>query len=209
MQLNRKASITHLMGPAVAALALFSLAAAADLVGVYRGAEGEFTIEYRDDEHIRMERGSAEAGFLLARPEGSYMVMRTDEGWHYMGPESPLESDAGSDPDFELESTGRSETVAGIEGVVYRYNGAGFGPEDQQEMVLTNHPQVVRLTRAFMTLIAGPDAAKEWADEMADIAHKGLLRNEGFELLRIEDSQQLPASRFELPPDARPMTGDG
>lgn len=205
MQQKPNASITRLMGPAAVILALFSPPAAADLVGVYRSADGEFTIEYRDDEHIRMERGSAEAGFILARPEGNYMVMRTDEGWHYMGPESPFESEAASDTELELESTGRSETVAGIEGLVYRHNAAGSGPVDEQEMVLTDHPPVVRLTRAFMTLIAGPEAAKEWADEMADIPHKGLLRNDEFELLRIEDGQQLPASRFELPPDASPM----
>lgn len=209
MRPKRKASIARRMGPAAIILTLFALPAAADLVGVYRGAEGEFTIEYRDDEHIRMQRGPAESGFILVRPDGNYMVMRTDDGWRYMGPDSAFESESGSGPDFELERTGRRATVAGIEGIVYRHNAAGLGPGDQQEMVLTDHPQVVRLTRALMTVIAGPDGAEEWAGEIEDVPHKGLLRNEELELLRIENERDLPASRFELPPDAEPMAAGG
>lgn len=206
---QRKASKTCLKISAGIMLALFFQPATAELIGVYQSPDGEFTIEYRDDQHIRMERGSARAGFLLVRPEGNYMVMHTNDGWRYMGPDSAYDTGDGSIADIKPESTGRNATVAGIEGVVYRYNAAGFGPEDQQEMVLTDDPRVTRLTRALMTLIAGPDALEDWLNEIGDIPHQGLLRNDEFELLRIEEKPDLPSSRFELPPDAEPMATGG
>lgn len=207
MQSRRKGGAARIFFTAAVIIGLSASPAVADLLGVYESEDGDFTIEYRDDQHVRMERGAPEEGYMLVRPEGNYMVMQTDEGWRYMGPDTESQSLSGAG--LDLEATGQSMTVAGIEGVVYRFNAAAFGPVDEQEMVLTDDPEVERLTRGFMAVIAGADGLQEWADEIRDIPHKGLLRNDEFELLRIEAEQDLPSSRFELPPDARPVAGGG
>ncbi|MGM0561626.1 MAG: hypothetical protein ACQETX_11225 [Pseudomonadota bacterium] len=204
---GNRASVCIFATTAVVISLLAAPAVAETLTGVYSDQEGEFTLEYRDDQHVRMERGSPEEGYMLVRPEGNYMVMKTDEGWRYMGPDTESQSMPGDG--LDLDTTGQTATVAGIEGVVYRFNAAAFGPEDEQEMVLTDNPDVERLSRGFMAVIAGAESLQEWLGEIEDIPHKGLLRNSEFELIRIKDEEDLPAAHFELPPDARPIAGGG
>src|SRR5699024_10374170 len=80
----------------------------------------------------------------------------------------------------KVEATGATETVAGIEGRVYRITTTSpEGKTETVEAVLTDNPQVVAMTKAYMDAMLGM-LAPETADSlMATLPDddRGLLRS--------------------------------
>ena len=140
------------------------------------------------------------------------MVSRTEEGWQVLEigfmtkalvslAAQYAEQMPGASESGELESTGRTERVAGIKGEVYRYY-----DEDEKtevEVVLTKDRDVVEVTKAMMAALAsllGDDDLR--AQSKRAYEGKGLLmtRSEDseFRLASVSD-KAVPKSRFELP----------
>lgn len=100
-----------------------------------------------------------------------------------------------------VEATGASETVAGIEGRVYRITTTDpSGKTETIEAVLTDDPLVVAMSEGYMgamRAMLGEDIGKFMAALPDD--DRGLLRvGDDFRLKAISGEEQ-PASLFELP----------
>lgn len=101
-----------------------------------------------------------------------------------------------------FEATGERETVAGIEGEVYRMSWTDHtGRERTQEVVLTDRPLVVEMTRAYLGSVGAMfdgENASGFQQAMPG-GHQGLLRvGEDFRLVSI--SGDTPGDGpFELP----------
>ena len=171
--------------------------------------ETAMSFEFGDD----MTRWSTgEDNYFLVSEDEQYIVSRTEEGWQVIEIGSMTkalisfasqyaEQMTGSTEASELESTGRTERVAGIKGEVYRY----YDEEDKTEVevVLTKNRDVVEANRAMMETFAslfGEDELRAQSEEA--FWGKGLLlsRSEDseFRLASVSD-KAVPKSRFELP----------
>ena len=196
---------------------LLSLAAVALSVPAYASSvtyetetgEAAMSFEFGDD-IARWNTG--EDNYFLVGEDEQYMVSRTEEGWQVLEIGSMTkalisfasqyaEQMTGGTETGELESTGRTERVAGIKGEVYRYY-----DEEQKtevEVVLTKDRDVVEATRAMVATFAslfGEDEVRAQSEQA--FWGKGLLlsRSEDseFRLASVSD-KAVPKSRFELP----------
>lgn len=169
----------------------------------------KLSFEFGDDV-TRWNAG--EDNYFLVSEDEQYIVSRTEEGWKVIEIGSMTkalisfasqyaEQMTGSTEASELESTGRTERVAGIKGEVYRY----YDEEDKTEVevVLTKNRDVVEANRAMMETFAslfGEDELRAQSEEA--FWGKGLLlsRSEDseFRLASVSD-KAVPKSRFELP----------
>ena len=197
----------------LAALSL-SLPASASSVTYEMETESEsgytkMSFEFGDD-ITRWNAG--EDNYFLVSEDELYMVSRTEEGWQVLELGSMTkalisfasqyaEQMTGGTETGELESTGRTERVAGIKGEVYRYY-----DEEQKtevEVVLTKDRDVVEATRAMVATFAslfGEDEVRAQSEEA--FWGKGLLlsRSEDSEFrLASVSGKAVPKSRFELP----------
>ena len=172
---------------------------------------GEIAMSFEfGDDIARWNTG--EDNYFLVGEDEQYMVSRTEEGWQVLEIGSMTkalisfasqyaEQMTGGTETGELESTGRTERVAGIKGEVYRYY-----DEEQKtevEVVLTKDRDVVEATRAMVATFAslfGEDEVRAQSEQA--FWGKGLLlsRSEDseFRLASVSD-KAVPKSRFELP----------
>lgn len=204
----------------------FPQAVLADVTAVFESPEGEMTIEYRDDDHVRMR--TADNSFFVIREGKGYMVNREDGEWfviavddmiRMMGaagvrPGATADADA---TDFDLRDTGRSESIAGIEGRIYEYSERDSWSGDSgptTEVVISDDPDARAIYRGIMrtTEILGVMADKEMEGQPANapqLEDSGLLRygNE-WRLVSIH-SDPIPDRHFSLPAEPRPMPGFG
>ena len=181
---------------------------------------GEIAMSFEfGDDIARWNTG--EDNYFLVGEDEQYMVSRTEEGWQVLEIGSMTkalisfasqyaEQMTGGTETGELESTGRTERVAGIKGEVYRYY-----DEEQKtevEVVLTKDRDVVEATRAMVATFAslfGEEEARAQSEEA--FWGKGLLlsRSEDseFRLASVSD-KAVPKSRFELPAEPTKMGFD-
>ena len=171
--------------------------------------ETAMSFEFRND-MARMN--FSEDNYFIVSEDVQYMVSRTEEGWQVLEIGSMTkalvsfasqyaEQMTGATQAGELESTGRTERVAGIKGEVYRY----YDEEEKTEVevVLTKNRDVVEANRAMMETFAslfGEDEVRAQSDEA--FWGKGLLlsRSEDSEFrLASVSGKAVPKSRFELP----------
>jgi hypothetical protein len=108
-----------------------------------------------------------------------------------------------------FEPTGRKETVAGYKGEVYRliYTDAS-GKTREEEVVLSNHPDVKELNKSWIVLasrmsqIMGRDAAEELR-QATEAAQKhgygGMLRSGEDMVLKSLEKTSLKDSHYQLP----------
>lgn len=218
----------YLSGPillAVVAGGLVAAPAAADVTAVYDTPDGDITIEYRDDDTLRV--GMPGEAFLVYNGEDRHIVSRQEGTWYVMpiqtlaawGQTAAGETEGEA---VELEDTGRTETIAGIEGRVYEQqtqdDGWGGGSGETEELVLTDDSRVVSVSRALMRVgeqfedMEGDDRpGSESLDSVPDgaqVGDEGLLRiGEQMRLTSIEE-KDIPDHHFQLPPDHQ-MVGTG
>lgn len=106
-----------------------------------------------------------------------------------------------------IDDTGKTETVAGVEGEVYHMTWTDKdGKHREADMVLTDDDTVVEMTHAYMNSIGamfGDDKATHgFGDALPDDA-QGVLRVGDQYLVKSISDDTPPASEFELP--AEPM----
>jgi hypothetical protein len=178
-------------------------------------------IDWRDADTVRMDTGQGD--YMLVRDGDAYMVSNRGGrtmvlAWAAMrsmigagaGPEA--QGPIGDDTLVSMEATGHSQTVAGIEGEVYRITYREDGEEKTQEAVLSDHPLAVEMTQAWfatMQAIAGSVAGADSIDSQLDERGLGMLSGgDDFRVTEISGDAR-PAGDFELPAEPQSFPGMG
>lgn len=178
-------------------------------------------IDWRDADTVRMN--TSEDDYMLVRDGNAYMVSHRGGrpmviDWAMMrsmisaggggGPRA--QGPIGDDALVSMEATGRAETVAGIEGEVYRITYRDDGEEKTREVVLSDDPLAVEMTQAWFTTmqaIAGKIGGMDSIDAKLEARGLGMLSGgDDFRVTEISD-QARPAADFELP--AKPQSIPG
>lgn len=178
--------------------------------------------EYRGDSQLRMSVPQQQGGYMLVDGDAVYsisqhngqpMVMRLDK---LLGSGMPAPATPGADVAgvSKLENTGRTETVAGIQGEVWMltYTDAA-GQTRTDEIVVSDDPRAVELSRAMMGL--GQAMAKAAGQPAQDdplirqLEGKGMLRmGSQMRVTALSDADPA-ADRFALPAEPTEMPGMG
>lgn len=219
----------YLAGGLVLGLASFN-PAFADVTGVFEtGGVESLTIEYRDDDHVRMR--TADGSYMLVTGGEGYMVSREGGDWVVYAMEDFRAMFAGigsvisdeidlsemvvtTGSPYELRDTGRTETIAGIRGRVHEVVVSdGTNEEVSGELVLTDHRDAVKVYRGMlrMTRIMGEMAGQHGFDQfmagMYGIEDRAILRaDQGWQLASIERNA-IPANAFTLPAEPTKIEG--
>ena len=184
-----------------------------------RDMEHSMTVTWQDENTVRLEP-EGQPGYMLVRGEKSYSV--TSAGGQMMvidmgqmmsmagsagasgGAEAPTIADAQSVG--SIESTGREETVAGIDGEVYEIHWTDASGESHvDEAVLSDEPLLREMTAAFQAFgrALASEGARHPLNEALASRGLGTLRfGDRFEVTSISDETP-PDGHFELP--AEPM----
>lgn len=212
-------NVTHRI---IAALLLAS-------AGLPAFAGGTATLEASaDDRQSRMEvRWSGDNMRMdFPRQQGAYMLVRGDNSYSVvnqggrimvmdmssmgrmaesMGGQARAEISAHQAQSLEgIEATGESETIAGIEGEVYRIQWIdGAGNKHKESAVLSGDPLVVGFTGAFRQFAEAGNGQPDAIGKALAKRELGVLRF-GDKLTVVSISDDIPSSGvFELP--AEPM----
>lgn len=199
--------------------ALLPLTAAADMIGTYQmtdddgGHKNTMTIQYKDDQHIRMETGQGNyvlitgaRVYAVSNHKGKITAVDLDTMPKFTPPKTaePASKGKGS-----MVKTGRTEVIAGIKGDVYEITSEDG---EKMEAVMSSDKRAGALTRAFvafakrMSQTMGNDTASsmEFALARAGKGYGAILRaNNNFVLQSLKEAS-LPASNYQLPPGVTP-----
>lgn len=173
-------------------------------------------IAWQDDGAVRMDTSDA-GQYMIMRDGKMYSVSMQNGQPMVMELSGMLKAMAKSQKQPEgtlvghvdkVEATGASETIAGIEGRVYRITTTGpDGKTETVETVLTDNPLVVAMTKAYMEALLGmmaPEAAESLMAALPD-DDRGMLRSgTDFKLTSISADAPDP-SQFELPAEPKSL----
>lgn len=206
---------------------LAALPAFAGTATVVAGDEDtSMTFEYAGNDLLRM--GTSDDTYMLIRDNtlfivgnqsGEPMVFNASSMMRGFSGMIQQAAPAATTNEFvSLENTGRSETVAGIKGDVYRLTVLEEGKERTDEVVMSNDKRAIEfrdalfmMARATMAALDDPDAANRSQEMEAELRDTGLgILRVGKEMTVSELSgQQVAAARFELPAEPMDMQGLG
>lgn len=174
------------------------------ITATYTTKTGSMTIHYDSPERARIDLSEPQTDIsVLLVGSKTYIVDPTgqvvdmEEWWAQMqdfGPEADVETRKARPPQPEVtfESTGESETVAGIRGEIYRVHiTEPDGSATTQELVLSPSEALLELWQnavvAFFKrwMRVTPSGGEAWFMPLADQG-LGLLRADGYELVEFE-----------------------
>lgn len=164
------------------------------------------------DDNMRLDFPGMQEGYMLLQGDSGYMITEAENQKIIMdiGMLAELakqmtgeqQSMIGAASLEKLEATGKTETVAGIEGEIYDLVWTDNGGNSHEEtIVLSNNTQARELLNAFHSyqkaLIGEPDPIAEALEELG----MGMLR-QGDSFLIVSVNDETPdASIFTLPED--------
>lgn len=184
-------------------------ASAADYVGTYITPDGPMTLEYRDDRNLRVRMSDGEHMlisdgniYVVSQEDGEWLVMPMDEMLQMGGESAPVE-----EADYEMNATGRMETIAGFTGEVYEVQRCDAWSGDcttDGEVVVSDDHRVANLFAGMqaMSRQMSQHGGGDVMDMPAGMENHGLLRADGVELESAEQTN-LPDHTFSLPPNHR------
>ena len=203
----------------------WAAAAVAGVVGEWQVRGGQsIKVEYQSDTAVRLSFG--EGSGLLIKDDRQYLLQKMGNDWRVvdlstlqqMGPLLQMLSQQASGgavdlqpPEVSVEPLEERQTVAGIEGQVYRITVQPRDGKPQEVLaVLTEDRRVTALQRALVAVaqqqLQSMGLGEMVPNAVVQVQDKGLLRyGKEFELKWVE-AREIPPSRFELP--AKP-TGIG
>lgn len=213
---------------------LFSLIATtaqADLVGTWSVADEQaIKIYYKDNNHIRMDVGNGT--YMLVLKDKTYSVM--NQGGQLMvmdmaamggamkaigGAMAGQVDERAKEYDTstaKITKTGRTETVAGYKGDVYKVSVQGPNGLETAEFVTSNHKDIIAFQKAFMTIsermaksFLSEDTMKGFK-ETASLFEKqqagGMLRYGNDMILTKLENKGLDSGFYNLPKNAIVMS---
>lgn len=210
---------------------LFHGASLADVTAVFStGAQEQITIEYRDDNHVRMSAPGG--GYLIITGGEGYIAMQDGNNWTVfafrdmaamisrlgagmsaMGFGGDEISIVDFDATTEIRNTGRRETVAGISGEVYEVSttNSSNGNREVTELVLSNHADALSAYQGFMRIttmmgeMAGIQGLDALMDESYGLGGQAVLRADNDWIMSSVTRGNIPDSNFVLPAEPTPM----
>jgi len=207
------------------AFVVSALAGEATLEAENNGERASVQIEYRDGGLVRMSVPQQPEGYLLVKDrvaysvsqqDGQAMVMRLD-ALRGMAQGMPVPSPTGDLASVgDMVPTGRHETVAGVSGEVWSLTYTDDqGQAQQAEVVVSEDPRAVAMTRAMNALAEAMASALGQSPNTTETAAQGRLSGKGIlrwgHSMRVTElnAAQTPISRFTLPaqPMAMPSSG--
>ncbi|MDZ7810132.1 MAG: hypothetical protein U5L11_08230 [Arhodomonas sp.] len=217
-----KSATSMLLGGALALLSLPALAAGTATMRMQEGPQGgpgNMSLLWNDQGNVRMNI-DGEPGYLVVRDGKAYAV-RNEGGQTLVldlsamqqamgaatggkGPGGPeVEGLSGDTELLSLDATGEARTVAGIDGEVYRMEWLENGDQRDAEVVLSDDPRALELTRAFDVMAGsmgvGADQDPDGVMQGLEDRGLGLLRMEGqFEVVSVSSGAPDDGT-FELP----------
>ncbi len=185
--------------------------AVADVTAAFNAGSSDdvITIEYRDDNHVRM--ALADGGYIVVTDGKGYFVSRSGSDWSVYAVEDfaamfartglgamAADAIASDTSTVELRDTGRSETVAGIRGSVHEVitSDGWSGGEVTGEVVLSDDADAREAFRGMMriTQLMGEMAGQQGLDQL------NAYGNDGRAVLRADDDWRLVSlERGEIP----------
>lgn len=213
--------------PARFGRSLVALAALCLLLPAHVLAAGAATLEVRSgqsssrmdmswrDDNLRLDLPDGAGGYMVVRSGKAYSVTQQQGQTMVLDMSSLKEmgqSDkqgGGVDADIgsleKLEATGEMETIAGIEGEVYRVVWTDAdGETHENTAVLSDHALVRGMTDAFRRSAEAMGGDGEMFNDALEKRNAGVLRfSQDFRVVDISGDAP-PASDFELP--AEPMS---
>ena len=210
---------------AIAALAVASIGARADIAVISTSDGHQMTYEYKG-ENLRINTGDDNNNYLLmvndtlysvARSDGEYMVIDVSQAMSMFGSTLRQATPGAADARVEsFEATGRKQTVAGIEGEVYRVVYIDDdGKRQQSEMGLSGDTGALRfrdaiyaMARSITKSISEEIDPKELQYQLLDKDMGVLSYGEDMTISSIEATEVADA-RFVLPAEPMDMSGLG
>jgi len=208
----------------IAAIALIGAQIAfADVTVIYKitspDGGGSQTIQYMDKQHVRMEMANDAAGSVMT-------MMKLDDKVYMINGNTVQDLDQlaqmmammgkgakGSKAkrtDITYEDTGRTETIAGIQGKVYRFVERG----KEHEIVLADDKDlhaaalgVVEIAKAMSVMM--PADSKNMMRQNAPIKSMAMLRLDNNLSLQSIDRKKIQNSVFKLPAKPQQLGGMG
>lgn len=219
MKLKKTICSIALMGSLVLASAQ---AAYADVTVVYKmtskNGGGQQTIYYADKQHVRMDMsgGAGRTMTMLKRGDKVYaitgkVVQDLSQLSQMMGAMG-MGKQGGNKPQapIKFEDTGKTETIAGLRGKVYRFVEKG----KRHEVVLAQNKDlqnavlgIVEITKAATSMM--PFDATSRIQQDASIKNMALLRLDNTLILQSMNTHAVPAETFKLPSKPQQMGGMG
>lgn len=213
-------------------LMAFAPLAAADVTAVFEVEGGEtMTIEYRDDQNVRMRAPGD--GYILRQGDEVYVISREGGDWQVFalsdfaammgGMAAGAGQNAAADAaemenGYEFRDTGRTEVVAGIEGTVHEVvesDGWGGGEEVVAEVVMSDHDGAVQAYRGMFSIVSamGAMAGQQGLGDLMETAYGGdnraiLRSNDEWRLVSLEEGD-IPDNYFTLPAEPMSIPGFG
>jgi len=196
--------------------------ASADVTVVYkttlRDGSGTQTIYYADKQHVRLDMGSAGQRKVSMMKLGDKVYSITGKVVQDMSQLSEMMASMGmakkksheAQAPIKFEDTGKTETIAGIRGKVYRFVDDGKRHEvvlgqnkDLQDAVLG----MVEITKAATGMM--PFGPSSRIQQDASIKSMALLRLDDRVRLQSINTHAVPAATFKLPSKPQQMGGMG
>lgn len=207
---------------------LFHSATIADTTAVFNaGGNDQITIEYRDENHVRMSAPGG--GYMIITGGEGYIASRDGNDWTVFAVRDMAEmmsrfganfgamsmggddiSIVDAEGDIEVRNTGRRETVAGIQGEVYEVTATDAdGNRETTELVMSDDRDARDAYQGFMriTTLMGEMVGIQGLDQLMDDAYglggKAVLRADNDWILTSLNTGNIPDANFNLP--AEPM----
>ncbi len=196
--------------------------ASADVTVVYkmtsRDGSGAQTIRYADKQHVRIDMGNAGKHKISMMKLGDKVYSITGKVVQDMSQLAQMMASMGvgkkggntKQAPIKYEDTGKTETIAGIRGKVYRFVDNGKRHEvvlgqnkDLQDAVLG----VVEITKAATGMMPFGPSGRIQQD--ASIKSMALLRLDDRVRLQSMNTHAVPAATFNLPSKPQQMGGMG
>lgn len=204
---------------AVTSLPMLALAAGTATIEGKSMSDGPITIMWQDDGAMRMNPDPNSPGnymivhdgkvYNVSRSGGKPMVMEVGgmlKAFGAMATEGQKGKDAIPAGIESVQATGKSETVAGIDGHVYKVTVVNAdGTKKTGEVVLSSDPRVTEMTQMYMTTmlsVFGQSDPQEYLDALPD-DERGLLRYDQDYYLTSISGEAPAADQFKLP--AKPI----
>jgi len=199
----------------------------ADVTAVFDAGDGMgITIEYRDDNHVRMR--SPDGSYFLITDGRAYMVSGSPGQWMVLsmddfaamarqagiaGTEIEIPDDQG---DYTLRDTGRTETIAGIQGQVHEVVVSdGWGEDRVSEIVLSSHEDALAAYRGMTAIVRvlGEMAGQQGLDSMMQtqygLDNRAILRADNDWRLTSVERGSISDNSFTLPAEPTELPGLG
>lgn len=200
---------------------IISQTALADVTAVYKmtskDGSGTQTIKYVDKQHVRIDMTNANNKISILKL-GDKVYSITGKVVQDMDQLAKLMAMMGkgnkgkhkTSAPIKYKDTGKTETIAGIKGKVYRFVDHG----KHHEIVLGKHKDLqkavlglIEVTKTATSIM--PDNSMKQMQEDASIKNLAMLRLDKGVRLQSINTRSIPASTFKLPSKPQQMGGLG